>query len=141
MEQIIMGDYRYIEENEYINMLKNGKQIRIIYNKKRYDDCENQGWWFEELYCYNNKLNLFICYYPNSSYKPTFFTIHSENYIIDEINNAIKRKRNSSEHKTTTEILIEVCNKAACKLNIKELAIERIKCMNEKEVMDTILSI
>lgn len=29
--------------NEYINELKNGKQIRIIYNKKRYDNCENQG--------------------------------------------------------------------------------------------------
>ena len=59
-------------QNNYVEELKNGKQIRIKYNKFIHDWVEDDSGWMEELWCYDNKLDLFKCYYPTSTYKKDF---------------------------------------------------------------------
>ena len=51
-----------ILQNNYVEELKNGKQIRIKYNKLVHDWIEDDSGWMEELWCYDNKLDLFKCY-------------------------------------------------------------------------------
>ena len=48
-----------------VTFLKNGKQIRITYNKNNHDYCEDDGWWSEELWCYDNNLDLFNFLFKN----------------------------------------------------------------------------
>ena len=61
---------------KYIEELKNGKQIRIKYNKQNHDYCEEDGWWSEEFWVYDGTSDLFKCYYPVSSYEKNFYTAH-----------------------------------------------------------------
>ena len=50
-------------QNNYVKELKNGKQIRIKYNKFIHDWVDDNSGWMEELWCYDNKLDLFKCYF------------------------------------------------------------------------------
>ena len=67
-----------MHENDYLNELRAGKQLRIKYNNKNYDGCDDEGWWSEELLMYDRAIDLFKCYYPKSSYEKDFCTCHTE---------------------------------------------------------------
>ena len=67
-----------ILQNNYVEELKNGKQIRIKYNRLIHDWVEDDSGWMEELWCYDDKLDLFKCYYPTSTYEKDFYTTHTE---------------------------------------------------------------
>lgn len=41
-------------EEKYIEELKNGKKIRLKFKSPIYDNCEDGGWWSEELWIYDN---------------------------------------------------------------------------------------
>lgn len=125
----------------YINALKNGKQIRIKYNEKQYDQCENQGWWQEELFYYDNKLDIFKCFYPVSTYKKDFCTIHLEREMEIFIKFAIIDNDNKYGEQKVTDIIIEDCNVHNNNSTVKEIMIEKIKNMTDDEVKELLIQI
>ena len=42
-----------ISQEEFFNKLHQGCQIRVTYNTQFHDNCEEDGWWSEELWCYD----------------------------------------------------------------------------------------
>ena len=66
-----------LTKEEFFDKLDHGCQIRVTYDKQFHDDCENHGWWSEELWCYDKKTDMYRCYYPVSSYKKGFYTKHT----------------------------------------------------------------
>ena len=44
-----------LTKEEFFDKLDHGCQIRVTYDKQFHDDCENHGWWSEELWCYDKK--------------------------------------------------------------------------------------
>lgn len=119
---------------KYIEELKNGKQIRIKYNVKNHDFCEEDGWWSEELWCYDCSLDLFKCYYPVSSYKKDFFTSHTQNETESFLRETIKDCDDEYGEGSVTNIVIEDCNIPISTLSIRELAVEKIKTMSDEEL-------
>lgn len=119
--------------------MKNNKQLRIKYNQKNYDYCEEYGWWSEELWLYDRQLDLFKCYYPVSSYEENFHTIHTENETISLLRETIRDFDNEYDKKIVTDIIIEDCEDSIGSLSIMELAIERMKTMSDKEIKQRIL--
>lgn len=85
--------------DKYIELLKNGKQIRVKHNKKIDDRCD--GWWQEELYKYDYDFKKYILYYPVSSYEPGFYTLiktedDAKNYIKEVFINLIRDDEDST---------------------------------------------
>ena len=74
----------------YLEELKNGKQIRIKYNKPNYDYCDPQGWWLEELWSYDSEIDEFKCYYPVSSYDKDFYTTYDEELLKLNLKEALR---------------------------------------------------
>lgn len=124
---------------KYIEELKNDKQIRIKYNKKNHDYCEEDGWWSEELWCYDNILDLFRCYYPVSSYEKNFYTTHSQNETENFLKESIRDSNNEYEDVTVTDIIVENCGIPNSSLSIREAAMEKIKTMSDEELKQIIL--
>lgn len=67
----------------YIKRLKNGKQLRIKFDKPHKDSSDN--WWKEELICYDEKLNIFKCYFRESSYDENYCNYYSEDSLKDKL--------------------------------------------------------
>jgi hypothetical protein len=67
----------------YIKRLKNGKQLRIKFDKAHEDSSGN--WWKEELICYDEKLNIFKCYFRESSYDENYCSYYSEGSLKDKL--------------------------------------------------------
>ena len=122
------------EAEQYIKELKNGKQIRIKYNEKNFDWCENEGWWLEELWCYDNKLGLFKCYYPISSYDNDFYTNHSEIEKESFLKESIWDSNPEYGEVTVADIIVEENCIAESSLSLKEWAIQRIYNMTDDEI-------
>lgn len=114
--------------------MKNNKQIRIKYNKKNYDYCEDNGWWSEELWLYDCQLDLFKCFYPVSSYEENFYTSHAENEVIGFLGESVRDFDNKYDKKTVTDIIVEEREISAGSLSIRELAIEKMKTMSDEEI-------
>ena len=124
-----------MHENDYLNELRAGKQLRIKYNKKNYDGCDDEGWGSEELLMYDRAIDLFKCYYPKSSYEKDFCTCHTEREAKSFIRDAIW----SSEHEDgdaaiVTDIILEECNIPISSLSVRELAMEKINNMTDDEL-------
>ena len=117
---------------KYIEELKNGKQIRITYNQQNQDFWTN-GWWSEELWCYDNKLKLFKCFYPISSYQSNYHTTHKQKEIEVLFRELFIDCENINES-TIEKVNIEEQNVLSGSLTIKELAIEKIKTMSDDEI-------
>ena len=121
-------------EKKYIEELKNGKQIRITYNKNNHDYCEDDGWWSEELWCYDNNLDLFKCYYPISSYKKDFFTNHTQSETECFLRESIRDSDSNYGEVIVTDIVVEDCNIPVSSLSIREQVLEKIKNMSDEEL-------
>ena len=123
-------------QNNYVEELKNGKQIRIKYNKFIHDYVEDDSGWKEELWCYDSKLDLFKCYYPVSTYQKGFYTVHTEEQTQSFMEEAeIDKERNEE---VVTDIIVENCN-IQNSFSIREAAIEKIRHMTDEEIKQKIL--
>lgn len=128
-----------ILQNNYVEELKNGKQIRIKYNKLVHDWIEDDSGWMEELWCYDNKLDLFKCYYPTSTYEKDFYTTHTEDETKDFMDEAVKDSDNEYDDAIVTDIVVEDCSIPVSSLSIREAAIEKLKTMTDEEIKRKIL--
>lgn len=128
-----------ILQNNYVEELKNGKQIRIKYNKLVHDWIEDDSGWMEELWCYDNKLDLFKCYYPTSTYEKDFYTTHTEDETKDFMDEAVKDSDNEYDDAIVTDIVVEDCSIPVSSLSIREAAIEKLKTMTDEEIKLKIL--
>ena len=128
-----------ILQNNYVEELKNGKQIRIKYNKLVHDWIEDDSGWMEELWCYDNKLDLFKCYYPTSTYEKDFYTTHTEDETKDFMDEAVKDSDNEYDDAIVTDIVVEDCSIPVSTLTIREAAIEKLKTMTDEEIKRRIL--
>lgn len=126
-------------QNNYVEELKNGKQIRIKYNKLVHDWIEDDSGWMEELWCYDNKLDLFKCYYPTSTYEKGFYTTHTEDETKDFMDEAVKDSDNEYDDAIVTDIVVEDCSIPVSSLSIREAAIEKLKTMTDEEIKLKIL--
>lgn len=123
-------------QNNYVEELKNGKQIRIKYNSFVHDWTDNNSGWMEELWCYDSKLDLFKCYYPTSTYEKDFYTTHTEKQTQSFMEEAEIDKGRDEE--LVADIIVEDCN-IPKSLSIREAAIEKIKLMTDEEIKQKIL--
>ena len=128
-----------ILQNNYVEELKNGKQIRIKYNKLVHDWIEDDSGWMEELWCYDNKLDLFKCYYPTSTYEKDFYTTHTEDETKDFMDESVKDSDNEYDDAIVTDIVVEDCSIPVSSLSIREAAIEKLKTMTDEEIKLKIL--
>ena len=128
-----------ILQNNYVEELKNGKQIRIKYNKLVHDWIEDDSGWMEELWCYDNKLDLFKCYYPTSTYEKDFYTTHTDDETKDFMDEAVKDSDNEYDDAIVTDIVVEDCSIPVSSLSIREAAIEKLKTMTDEEIKLKIL--
>ena len=128
-----------ILQNNYVEELKNGKQIRIKYNKLVHDWIEDDSDWMEELWCYDNKLDLFKCYYPTSTYEKDFYTTHTEDETKDFMDEAVKDSDNEYDDAIVTDIVVEDCSIPVSSLSIRKAAIEKLKTMTDEEIKLKIL--
>ena len=128
-----------ILQNNYVEELKNRKQIRIKYNKLVHDWIEDDSGWMEELWCYDNKLDLFKCYYPTSTYEKDFYTTHTEDETKDFMDEAVKDFDNEYDDAIVTDIVVEDCSIPVSSLSIREAAIEKLKTMTDEEIKLKIL--
>ena len=128
-----------ILQNNYVEELKNGKQIRIKYNKLVHDWIEDDSGWMEELWCYDNKLDLFKCYYPMSTYEKDFYTTHTEDETRNFMDEAVKDSDNEYDDAIVTDIVVEDCSIPVSSLSIREAAIEKLKTMTDEEIKLKIL--
>ena len=126
-------------QNNYVKELKNGKQIRIKHNKLVHDWIEDDSGWMEELWCYDNKLDLFKCYYPTSTYEKDFYTTHTEDETKDFMDEAVKDSDNEYDDAIVTDIVVEDCSISVSSLSIREAAIEKLKTMTDEEIKLKIL--
>lgn len=126
-------------QNNYVEELKNGKQIRIKYNKLVHDWVEDDSGWMEELWCYENKLDLFKCYYPTSTYEKDFYTTHTENETRNFMDEAIRDSDNEYDNAIVTDIIVEDRSIPVSTLTIREAAIEKLKTMTDEEIKLKIL--
>lgn len=126
-------------QNNYVEKLKNGKQIRIKYNKLVHDWVEDDSGWMEELWCYDDKLDLFKCYYPTSTYEKDFYTIHTEEQTKSFMEEAVRDFDNECEDADVLDIIIENSNMPVSTLTIRETAIEKLKTMTDDEIKRRIL--
>ena len=133
---VMRGD---VLQNNYVEELKNGKQIRIKYNKLVHDWIEDDSGWMEELWCYDNKLDLFKCYYPTSTYEKDFYTTHTEDDTKDFMDEAVKDSDNEYDDAIVTDIVVEDCSIPVSSLSIREAAIEKLKTMTDEEIKLKIL--
>ena len=119
---------------KYIQALKAGKSIRIIYNKRNHDWCEEDGWWSEELWQYNRSTDIFECRYPVSSYEKSFFTTHTQDDVILNLRDAIRDADSKYGKISVTDIIIEDDDTSVSSLSIREQALEKIKTMSDEEL-------
>lgn len=126
-------------QNNYVKELKNGKQIRIKYNKFIHDWVDGNSGWMEELWCYDNKLDLFKCYYPTSTYEKDFYTTHTEEQTQSFMREAIRDFDNKCEDVDVSDIIVENSNVPVGTLTIREAAIEKLKTMTDDEIKRRIL--
>ena len=124
-------------QNNYVEELKSGKQIRVKYNKFIHDWVEDDSGWMEELWCYDSKLDLFKCYYPTSTYERDFCTTHTEEQTKSFMEDAARDFNN--EEADVLDIIVENSNIPVGTLTIREAAIEKIKTMTDKEIKRRIL--
>lgn len=124
-------------QNNYVEELKSGKQIRVKYNKFIHDWVEDDSGWMEELWCYDNKLDLFKCYYPTSTYERDFCTTHTEEQTKSFMEDAARDFNN--EDADVLDIIVENSNIPVGTLTIREAAIEKIKTMTDEEIKRRIL--
>ena len=128
-----------ILQNNYVEELKNGKQIRIKYNKLVHDWIEDDSGWMEELWCYDNKLELFKCYYPTSTYEKDFYTTHTEDETRSFMDEAVRDSDNEYDDAIVTDIIVEGYSIPVSSLSIREAAIEKLKTMTDEEIKLKIL--
>ena len=126
-------------QNNYVEELKNGKQIRIKYNKLVYDWIEDGSGWMEELWYYDNKLDLFKCYYPTSTYEKDFYTTHTEDETRSFMDEAVRDSDNKYDDAIVTDIIVEDCGIPVSSLSIREAAIEKLKTMTDDEIKRRVL--
>lgn len=126
-------------QNNYVEELKSGKQIRVKYNMLIHDWLEEDSGWMEELWCYDSKLDLFKCYYPTSTYEKDFYTIHTEEQTKSFMEEAVRDFDNKCEDTDVLDIIIENSNIPIGTLTIREAAIEKIKTMTDEEIKRRIL--
>ena len=126
-------------QNNYVEELKNGKQIRIKYNKLVHDWVEDDSGWMEELWCYDNKLDLFKCYYPMSTYEKDFYTTHTEDETRNFMDEAVRDFDNEYDDADVLDIIIENSTIPVSTLAIREAAIEKLKTMTDEEIKRRIL--
>ena len=126
-------------QNNYVEELKNGKQIRIKYNKLVHDWIEDDSGWMEELWCYDNKLDLFKCYYPMSTYEKDFYTTHTEDETRNFMDEAVRDFDNEYDDADVLDIIIENSTIPVSTLAIREAAIEKLKTMTDEEIKRRIL--
>lgn len=126
-------------QNNYVEELKNGKQIRIKYSKLVHDWIDDNSGWMEELWCYDNKLDLFKCYYPTSTYEQDFYTTHTEDETRNFMDDAVRDSDNEYDDAIVTDIIVEDCSIPVSSLSIREAAIEKLKTMTDDEIKRRIL--
>ena len=123
-------------QNNYVEELKNGKQIRIKYNEFIHDYVEDGSGWKEELWCYDSKLDLFKCYYPTSTYEKDCYTTHTEEQTKSFMDEAERDKERNEEN--VADIIVEDCN-IPNSLSVREAAIQKLKRMTDEEIKHKIL--
>lgn len=93
----------------------------------------------EELWCYDNKLDLFKCYYPTSTYEKDFYTTHTEEQTKSFMEEAVRDFNNKCEDADVLDIIIKNSNIPVSILAIREAAIEKLKTMTDDEIKRRIL--
>lgn len=128
----------YVET--YLQELKNGKQIRIKHNEPNYDYCDPEGWWKEELWCYDDEINQFKCYYPVSTYDIDFYTTCNEVLMKFVLKEDINDYNDDEDDRMVADIIVENCGVPSGSLSLREAAIERIKTISDDEIRRRIFS-
>ena len=88
---------------------------------------------------YDNKLDLFKCYYPTSTYEKDFYTTHTEEQTQSFMEEAIRDFDNEYEDAIVTDIIVEDYSIPVSSLSIKESAIEKLKTMTDEEIKRRVL--
>ena len=125
-----------LTKEEFFDKLDHGCQIRVTYDKLFHDDCENHGWWSEELWCYDKKTDMYRCYYPVSSYKKGFYTKHTRDQaetFYGDIKWALKNNELKNIQVEKIECILE--NKS-----IREYIMNKINNMSEDELTSILVS-
>lgn len=138
MSHILIGGHDILRNN-YIEELKNGKEIRIKYNKLMHDFVKDDSGWMEELWCYDGKNNLFQCYYPISTYEKDFYTTHTEKDVKFLIGESVRDFQNKNEDSDVLDIIIENSDIPGSTSTIREAAIEKLKTMTDEEIKRILL--
>lgn len=130
-----------MNKEKLIQLIKNGKQIRVTYDGKNDDGCDDPGWWSEELWCYDKEQDMFRCYYPKSSYEKDFYTEHTAREAESVMQDAIwlyEHRNEDRDEVMVSKLRIEDCyvepkvpNNA---LPTKDKVMQKINAMTEKEL-------
>lgn len=124
----------------YLRELKNGKQLRIKFNGRFYDEQKERGWWSEELYLYNKTLGMFLRYYPTSSYDKDFYIVLSDFEAEYFIREAIDDYEHMLEHGCEgnkvfpVEFVLEKCDIPDNHPSIREFVMQKISGMTDDQL-------
>ena len=84
---------------------------------------------------YDRTIDLFKCYYPESSYEKDFYTCHTEGEAKSFIQDAIwSSKYEDGDAAIVTDIVLENCNIPISSLSVRELVMEKINNMTDDEL-------
>lgn len=131
---LVEGIVWHSQLKEYEDLVKKGQQVAILCKK----DSEEKVI-VEKLKPYDNKLDLFKCYYPTSTYEKDFYTTHTEEQTQSFMREAIRDFDNKCEDVDVSDIIVENSNVPVGTLTIREAAIEKLKTMTDDEIKRRIL--
>lgn len=131
----------------YIKELKNGKQLRIKYNKNHYDNSGN--WWSEELICYDKNIDMFKIYFLESSYDNEYCDYLLEDELLYKIWEEIfnwkhwlnKENETIEENVETIDMILEKCNIPNTSLSMRELINQKLDYYKENELKQVLILI
>lgn len=122
--------------NKLIELMLNGKQIRVTFRDKIEDDCDPVGWWSQELWKYNQITHMFECYYPISTYEGTVYTAFHEDDTDDWMDSYLTE--NSLGENGSIKCIQTEDNPdfdIASSKTLKDMAIEKIQNMEDDEII------
>ena len=124
----------------YIKRLKSGKQLRIKFDKEHKDNIGN--WWKEELICYDSKLNIFKCYFRDSSYDDKYCDYYSEDSLMNKLFleglnlRAYEQGEVYEDCVSTIAMILEKNTIQDVSVTIMDLFVEKLSYFTENELIE-----
>lgn len=127
-----------ISQEEFFNKLHQGCQIRVTYNTQFHDNCEEDGWWSEELWCYDKNTDTYRCYYPVYSYEKDFYTTHNKK-DAEFFYREMKQFYDHPDDTKITNLSVENLEITLGNKTIREAVMDKIAGMDEEELREILL--